>query len=238
VDLYDEVAEDYERLRPGYPLDFVADVLADAAVPAGGTVADVGAGTGRLGSVLAALGLRVAAVEPTAGMRARLPAGVAALGGTAERLPFASGSLDAVVAGQAWHWFDEPAAAAAAHRVLRPGGVLLVVTNVLDTSAAWAAPIERLRRGRPVTQGPLDPAGAAAGRWRAGGERDGGHVHRVPTGSVADLVLTTSSLAGAGEPARAAVRARVQALGAEYGLLDRAEVDIPFRLRARWLVRA
>jgi SAM-dependent methyltransferase len=44
----------------------------------------------------------------------------------AEELPFHEAAFDAVVAGQAWHWFNGPAAARECRRVLRSGGKLII----------------------------------------------------------------------------------------------------------------
>jgi SAM-dependent methyltransferase len=38
-----------------------------------------------------------------------------------------SSSVDLVTSGQSWHWFDGPAAAREAARVLRPGGTLAII---------------------------------------------------------------------------------------------------------------
>lgn len=46
----------------------------------------------------------------------------------AEQLPFADGTLDAVVSTTAFHFFDQPAALAEFHRVLTPGGLVAVGT--------------------------------------------------------------------------------------------------------------
>ena len=78
-------------------------------------VADVGAGTGKLTGVLVALGVPVVAVEPDPGMLAVLTSHypkVRALNGPAEALPLEDASVDAVVVGQAWHWFDHDRAVA------------------------------------------------------------------------------------------------------------------------------
>jgi precorrin-6B methylase 2 len=65
----------YGSGRPSYPAEAV-DVLCEGLGLTGeATVADVGAGTGKLARLLAGRGLRVSAVEPVAGMRAALAAG-------------------------------------------------------------------------------------------------------------------------------------------------------------------
>ncbi|MEA2418164.1 MAG: hypothetical protein QOE60_370 [Thermoleophilaceae bacterium] len=120
-------ADAYERGRPEYPEAAVRQVV--AAVPAGATVLDLAAGTGKLTRPLLAAGLSVIAVEPVAEMRAALPADALALDGTAEAIPLADGSVDAVTVGQAFHWFDGDAALAEIARVLRPGGLLALIWN-------------------------------------------------------------------------------------------------------------
>jgi SAM-dependent methyltransferase len=81
----------------------------------------------------------VVAVEPLAEMRAQLERavpGVEVVSGTAEALPLADASADAVTVGQAFHWFDAERAAAEIARVLRPGGALALVWNVRDLDDA------------------------------------------------------------------------------------------------------
>ena len=99
---------------------------------AGLRVLDLGAGTGRLSAVLLEMGIEVVAVEPDDAMRALIPVGAQALSGTAEQVPLPNASVDAVMVGQAWHWFDHEQALAQVRRVLRPGGVLGLLWNVFD----------------------------------------------------------------------------------------------------------
>jgi SAM-dependent methyltransferase len=120
-------AEAYERGRPEYPdeaIRFLVHLL-----PARGAVLDLAAGTGKLTRPLLAAGLSVIAVEPVAEMRAALPAAAGALDGTAEAIPLADESVDAVTVGQAFHWFDGDAALVEIARVLRPGGLLALLWN-------------------------------------------------------------------------------------------------------------
>jgi SAM-dependent methyltransferase len=120
-------AEAYRQGRPGYPPAALAALLSH--LPAGAAVLDLAAGTGALTRPLLDAGLEVIAVEPVAEMRAALPDSVRALEGTAEAIPVGPAEVDAVVVGQAFHWFDGDAALAEIHRVLRPEGFLALFWN-------------------------------------------------------------------------------------------------------------
>jgi SAM-dependent methyltransferase len=96
-------------------------------------VLDLGAGTGKLTRALADRYAHVVAVEPLDELRTvlaqRVPeADVRA--GAAEAIPLEDASIDAVFAGQAFHWFANEAAVGEIARVLRPGGVLALLWNV------------------------------------------------------------------------------------------------------------
>lgn len=133
-------AHGYDRSRPTYPVEAVR-----AALPADARrVLDLGAGTGKLTAVLLELGLDVVAVEPDAAMRALLPAAAHALDGTAEAIPLPDGYVDAVLAGQAFHWFDARRALPEMARVLRPGGTVGLLWNLRDTSVDWVRAVGTL----------------------------------------------------------------------------------------------
>jgi SAM-dependent methyltransferase len=113
----------------------------------GGTVVDVGAGTGKLTSLLVARGFEVIAVEPVAEMRAVLQARVGAADvreGTAEAIPVADGTADAVTVAQAFHWFDAERALVEIGRVLTRDGALLIFANVRDKTNELQAELEKL----------------------------------------------------------------------------------------------
>ena len=133
-------ADVYERSRPTYPVEAVRSALPLDAV----RVLDLGAGTGKLTRVLLDLGLDVVAVEPDAQMRALLPARAEVLAGTAEQLPLEDASVDAVLVGQAFHWFDVEPALREIKRVLRPGGVLGLLWNLRDESVDWVRTVGEL----------------------------------------------------------------------------------------------
>jgi len=139
---FGQAAAHYDRIRPGYPAEAVRRALGDP--PA--RVVDLGAGTGLLTRVLLAEGFDVVPVEPDREMRAHLAAttpGVAVLAGSAEAIPLPDGSADAVVAGQAYHWFDPDRAHPEIARVLRPGGRFAAIWNTRDESVPWVADLTR-----------------------------------------------------------------------------------------------
>lgn len=130
----------YERGRPSYPPDAIDWLLAPTGDWDARDVLDLGAGTGKLTTRLVERGLDVVAVDPIAEMldvlRTTLPATPALLG-TAEQIPLADNSVDAVLVAQAWHWFDPQRAVAEVARVLRPGGRLGLVWNIRDERLGW-----------------------------------------------------------------------------------------------------
>ncbi len=118
-------------------------------------VIDLGAGTGKLTATLIRVGADVTAVEPDpkmlAVLRRDLPS-ARAVPGSAEEIPAADGSADAVVAGQAMHWFDLDRALPEIARVLAPGGVLAGLWNVDDDRVDWVAELAKLsKRNSSVT---------------------------------------------------------------------------------------
>jgi len=142
-------SDEYERGRPGYPAEAVRHLVAAATLRAGSRVLDLAAGTGKLTRQLAREGLACVAVEPSPSMRAvftRAVAGVPVIGGTAEAIPVRSHSMDAVVVGQAFHWFDPTTALAEMARVLRPGGTVGLIWNHRDEADPVVADLVRISR--------------------------------------------------------------------------------------------
>jgi SAM-dependent methyltransferase len=128
----------YDRGRPGYP-----EAALRACLPAAGgrrpRALDLAAGTGKLTAGLLALGVDVVAVEPLPEMRALIPPAARALDGRAEAIPLADATVDAVLVGQAFHWFERDPALDEIARVLRPGGAVGLLWNLLDDRVPWVA---------------------------------------------------------------------------------------------------
>lgn len=157
--LFGTVAEQYDLYRPEPPA-IVATVLGDVR---GLDVLEVGAGTGKWTRLMIELGANVTVVEPDDDMRAvlvRRSPDVRTLKGTAEALPLADATFDAVLVPSAWHWFEQPAAMHEMARVLRDGGSLFVMWNGFSRDVAWLQPLVEMR-DRPDDDG-RRPRGWAA----------------------------------------------------------------------------
>jgi SAM-dependent methyltransferase len=133
-------AADYERARPSYPPASIDVLRRELDLGPGVRVCDLAAGTGKLTRLLVGTGADVVAVEPVAGMRAQLTEvlpEIEALDGTAESIPLADESVDALTVAQAFHWFTFDVAFAEIHRVLRAGGGLAILFNERDERVDW-----------------------------------------------------------------------------------------------------
>jgi SAM-dependent methyltransferase len=149
----------YAQHRPDYAQAAVRWALerAPRAGTGGPRVLDLGAGTGKLTGTLLALGVAVIAVEPDPAMLAELRRAypdTPALPGSAEAIPLPDGSVDAVLSGNAMHWFDLGIAGPEIARVLSPGGVLAGLWNLMDDQVDWVAGLARVS-GRAAI-GPRD----------------------------------------------------------------------------------
>jgi SAM-dependent methyltransferase len=134
TDLFAGKAEHYARYRTDYPAGVIDAALAAIQLQRSDVVADVGSGTGMLARWILERGTGVVCVEPEAGMRAVAERQLALVGpqfmsvaGTAEATTLPDSSVDVIVAGNAFHYFDPVRARAEAGRILRrPGRVLIV----------------------------------------------------------------------------------------------------------------
>ena len=210
----------YERGRPGYPAGAIEWLGIELDLRRGRTVADVGAGTGKLTRELVASGASVIAVEPVPGMRdvlERAAPGSQVLDGTAEAMPVPDESVDAITVAQAFHWFDLPHTLAEFHRVLRPGGRFEVVWNRrLRDQPLHQAIHELTEPYRGDSPSHYDSGWresiAADGRFAAAGETKVPFEQQFDADGLVDRVGSISFIAALGDEERGRVLGRVRAL--------------------------
>ncbi|MBI3790388.1 MAG: class I SAM-dependent methyltransferase [Gemmatimonadetes bacterium] len=142
-DLFSGHAADYERYRPRYP-DALFTWLAGVA-PARDVAWDVGTGSGQAAVALAEHFARVIATDPSTAQLAHAQPHprVSYRTGSAEEPDLEPASVDLATVAQAFHWFDAPRFFTAAARVLRPRGVLALITYRSSRVSPDVDPIER-----------------------------------------------------------------------------------------------
>jgi len=128
-------ADAYASARPTYPPAAVEWVVSQ--FPPSPVVVDLAAGTGIFTALLRPFASTLVAVEPVESMRAKIASADSVLDGTAESLPLDDASVDVVTVAQAFHWFRYDDALREIARVLRPGGLLVLVWNRRDDSVPW-----------------------------------------------------------------------------------------------------
>ena len=232
-------ASAYAEHRP----DYARAALRWAVEPAPGPrVLDLGAGTGKLTVALVELGAEVVAVEPDPAMlaelRRTLPA-VRALAGSAEAIPLADASVDAVLAGNALHWFDMDVAGPEIARVLAPGGVLAGLWNVLDDRVGWVAglarasgsaavgPRDTLSRWRAATGDLHHPRGGHMARFGSPEQAEFRHGQRRTADSLVETLATRAGMLVMPEPERAAALSRIRAFLATGSDTAHGEFTLP-----------
>ncbi len=107
---FEQVAELYDRARPGYPAALIDDLA--ARVPPGAWVLEIGPGTGQATLPLAERGLELVGVELGAGLaelaRSKLAAfpNVEIVNAAFEEWEPERAEFDAIVSFTAFHWLD------------------------------------------------------------------------------------------------------------------------------------
>ena len=132
---FDQAAELYDRVRPGYPPALFDDLAELACVGPGCRLLEIGPGTGQATVPLAERGCRIVAVELGAELAAvarrnlaRFPQ-VQVVTAAFEDWPLPAEPFDVVLAATAFHWIDPNVRVAKAAGALRPGGVLATIAT-------------------------------------------------------------------------------------------------------------
>jgi len=130
----------YAAARPGYPDEIVAVLAERGMLPPEGTIADIGSGTGISSELFLRHGFSVIGVEPNREMREAAESSLGGYGsafqsvdGRAEATGLPDGSVDGIVAGQAFHWFEPQGTRREFARIATPGSPLMLIWNTRRT---------------------------------------------------------------------------------------------------------
>lgn len=231
--------EDYVRYRPGYPEAVIATLHAECRLERASLVADFGSGTGLLSRLFLRNGNPVLAVEPNPEMRAageRLLGsfpGFRSVSGRAESSTLADHSVDFVVAGQAFHWFDPRMARDEFVRILKPTGWGVLIWNQVDIRAtAFLRAYERLLQKYATYRIRVDhrerDAAAAAALFGTGGFKSDTfeHSQRFDYTGVRGRTLSLSSIPGPSDPGHEKMLAELAEIFQAYHTDD--IVELPY----------
>ncbi|HEX8023298.1 class I SAM-dependent methyltransferase [Mucilaginibacter sp.] len=142
--------EDYVKYRPGYPVEIVRFLHDNYGLTQDKLIADIGAGTGISTELFLKKGYRVIAVEPNVEMREKAIElldsynGFIPKNGTAENTGIDSNSVGAIIAGQAFHWFDALKTRIEFKRILKPDGIVALIWNERKTTSTFEQEYDEL----------------------------------------------------------------------------------------------
>lgn len=127
--------DNYIKFRPDYPVEILAFLKQKGFLKSDSVIADIGSGTGISAELFLKEGNVVFGVEPNKEMREageRLLSGYKkfkSIDATAEDTSLENSSVDLIVAGQAFHWFDKEKSKEEFKRILKPDGIVLLMWN-------------------------------------------------------------------------------------------------------------
>ncbi len=136
VERFSNRVENYVKYRPDYPREIIGFLEEKCGLTRESVVADIGCGPGISSRMFLENGNRVIGVEPNAAMRAAAASCLAEfpffrlVDGTSSDTTLAGGSVDLVVAAQAFHWFDAEKTRHEFKRILRPDGWIALIWNI------------------------------------------------------------------------------------------------------------
>ncbi|AFY60505.1 class I SAM-dependent methyltransferase [Synechococcus sp. PCC 6312] len=131
----------YVKYRPSYPAEIVEFLSQRLSLSPTSVIADIGSGTGILSELFLNNGNQVYGVEPNLEMRQAAELllenhpNFISINGSAEITTLENHSVDFIVAGQAFHWFDGIKSRQEFQRILKPGAWVVLIWNDRQTES-------------------------------------------------------------------------------------------------------
>ena len=128
--------ENYVKYRPHYPPEIIVFLKKENILSDNSIIADIGSGTGISSELFLKNGNKVYGVEPNNEMRKAAEKlftdkpNFVSINAAAENTSLENESMDIVLAGQAFHWFDKDKTKTEFRRILKPGGTVILMWNV------------------------------------------------------------------------------------------------------------
>jgi SAM-dependent methyltransferase len=232
--------EKYARYRPCYPKAVLELLETECGLTEGSVVADVASGTGLLAELFLENGNRVLGVEPNDEMRRageRYLAGYerfSSVAGTAEATTLDGGSVDFVVVGQAFHWFEPASTRSEFARILKPGGWIALLWNDPRRDATpFLAAYERLLQSYKTEEyKEFDLEGEVGAFFGTGGYDYRAFRHRqiFDLAGLEGRVLSSSYVPDKGEPGYGAMIEELERIFTVHEEDGRVAIDYETRM--------
>jgi len=132
---FNNSAEWYDRIRPGYPEALVEDVISLSRIPARGRILEIGCGTGKATEMFASRGYAMVCLDigtdlaAVAAHKFRESANIQIVVSSFEDWESDGRLFDLVMAATSFHWVDPAIAYVKSAAVLKPKGSLAVFSN-------------------------------------------------------------------------------------------------------------
>jgi SAM-dependent methyltransferase len=234
---FSDRVENYVRYRPGYP-NAVVSFLRDAAgLTNESIVADIGSGTGISTKLFLDNGNTIYAVEPNREMREaaeRLLASYPSfhsVDGAAEATTLADKSVDLIIAGQAFHWFDRMKTRQEFARILRLGGWVVLMWNSRGDATPFAQAYEALLMEYGTDYQQINHRNIDLPAIREFFAPAEVQVHRLPNEQVLDFdglrgrILSCSYVPTENQPRYAPMLSAVQRLFDDFEQHDKVRIE-------------
>jgi len=127
--------ENYIKFRPDYPFEIISYLKQHGLLTQSSVVADIGSGTGISSELFLKEGNIVFGIEPNKEMREAAERllnkyeNFKSINATAENTTLKNNSIDLIIAGQAFHWFDKQKSKAEFKRILTQNGNVILMWN-------------------------------------------------------------------------------------------------------------
>jgi ubiquinone/menaquinone biosynthesis C-methylase UbiE len=163
INKFSDKAENYAKFRLGYSSE-ILKFFDDYGFNNNSIIADIGSGTGKLTKIFLENGNTVYAVEPNDNMRFMADSSLngyekyISINGSAENTTLQEEIIDFVVIGQAFHWFDAPKALNEFKRILKDGGVLVLIWYNRKTDTPFLVEYDNVLKNIPAYKGSIHKA--------------------------------------------------------------------------------
>ena len=132
---FNQSAEIYDRIRPGYPQDLINDVIRLSGIPDQGRILEIGCATGKATEPFAALNYTMDCLDigddlaAVAIRKFQHQNNIKIYLTSFEEWEPAEKQYDLVIAATSFHWLDPKIAYVKCARILKPGGAMAVYSN-------------------------------------------------------------------------------------------------------------